>query len=72
MFWYFGDPQISVLSGIIISSTIGVFAGSTALAQVKIAQRALEAGEGGPEELEAASEQLLSASDPEGVSVSSS
>jgi hypothetical protein len=62
MFWYFGDPQIDVLSGIMISSTIGVFAGGTALAQVKIAQRALKAGEGGPEELEAPEEQLLPAS----------
>jgi hypothetical protein len=63
MFWYFGDPQIDVLSGIIISSTIGVFAGGTALAQVKMAQRALKAGDADPEELEAASEQLLPASD---------
>jgi hypothetical protein len=63
MFWYFGDPQIDVLSGIIISSTIGLFAGGTALAQLSIAQRALKAGDGEPEELEAASEQLLPASD---------
>lgn len=63
MFWYFGDPQISALSGIIISSTIGVFAGGTALAQVKIAQRSLKAGDGDPETLEAGSEQLLPASD---------
>lgn len=60
--WYFGDPQIDVLSGIIISSTIGAFAGGTALAQVKLAQRALTAGEGSPEELESAEEQLLPAS----------
>jgi hypothetical protein len=63
MFWYFGDPQISLLSGIIISSTFGMFAGGTALAQVKIAQRALAAGDGGSEELETPSEQLLSATD---------
>jgi len=61
MFWYFGDPQIDVLSGIIISSTIGVFAGGTALAQVKIAQHALKAGEGGPAELVSAEEELLPA-----------
>ena len=61
MFWYFGNPQIDVLSGIIISSTIGVFAGGTALAQVKIAQRALKAEEGGPVELESAEEELLPA-----------
>ena len=57
--WSFGNPQIDLLSGIIISSTIGVFAGGTALAQVKIAQRALKAAEGGPEELESPEEQLL-------------
>ena len=62
LFWFFGDPQIDVLSGIIISSTIGAFAGGTALAQVKLAQRALTAGEGSPEELESAEEQLLPAS----------
>ena len=61
MFWYFGNPQIDVLSGIIISSTIGIFAGGTALAQVKVAQRALKAGEGGPAELESAEEELLPA-----------
>jgi hypothetical protein len=49
--WFFGNPQIDLLSGIIISSTIGAFAGGTALAQVKIAQRALKAVEDGPEEL---------------------
>jgi len=59
LFWYFGDPQISLASGIIISSTVGAFAGGTALAQVKIAQGALKAGEGGPEELKAPEEQLL-------------
>jgi hypothetical protein len=63
MFWYFGNPQIDVLSGIIISSTIGLFAGGTALAQVKIAQRALQAGDGVDRELESASEQLLPTSD---------
>ncbi len=57
--WFFGDPQISIASGLIISSTIGVFAGGTALAQVRVAQKALAAGEGGPEELEAPEEQLL-------------
>jgi hypothetical protein len=62
LFWYFGDPQISALSGILIASTVGAFAGGTALAQVKIAQRALKAGDGGPEELEACGEQLLPAS----------
>ena len=61
MFWYFGNPQIDVLSGIIISSTIGIFAGGTALAQVKIAQRALKAGEGGPAGLTPAEEELLPA-----------
>jgi hypothetical protein len=61
--WYFGNPQIDVLSGIMISSTIGAFAGVTAWAQVRMAQRALKAGDGDPEELEAASEQLLPASD---------
>ena len=59
LFWYFGDPQISLASGIIISSTVGAFAGGTALAQVKIAQGALKAGEGGTEDLEAPEEQLL-------------
>ena len=57
--WYFGDPQISLASGLIISSTIGLFAGGTALAQVRIAQKALPAGEGGAEELEAAKDKLL-------------
>jgi len=60
--WFFGDPQIDLLSWIMISSTIGVFAGVTALAQVKLAQRALTVGEGSPEELESAEEQLLPAS----------
>ena len=60
--WYFGDPQTSLVSAIMISSTIGLFAGGTALAQVKIAQGALKAGEGGPEELEAPEEQRLPAS----------
>ena len=59
---FFGDPQISLVSAIMIYSTIGVFAGGTALAQVKLAQRALTAGEGSPEELESAEEQLLPAS----------
>ena len=59
--WFFGDPQIDLLSWIMISSTIGVFAGVTALAQVKLAQRALTAGEGSPEELESAEERLLPA-----------
>jgi len=67
LFWYLGDPQISVASGIAIASTIGAFAGGTALAQVKIAQRALKAGDGGPEELETTSEHLLSASEPDVV-----
>ena len=62
LLWFFGDPQIDLLSGIMISSTIGVFAGVTALAQVKLAQRALTVGEGSPEELESAEEQLLPAS----------
>ena len=57
--WYFGDPQTSLVSAIMISSTVGLFAGGTALAQVKIAQGALKAGEGGPEELKAPEEQLL-------------
>ena len=57
--WFFGDPQISLASGLIISSTIGVLAGATALAQVRIAQKTLAAGEGGPEELEAPEEQFL-------------
>jgi len=57
--WFFGDPQIDLLSGIIISSTIGVFAGGTALAQVKVAQRALKAAEGGAKELERPEEHLL-------------
>ena len=57
--WYFGDPQISLVSWIMISSTIGAFAGGTALAQVALAQRALEAAEDGPEELDAPEEQLL-------------
>ena len=60
--WFFGDPQIDLLSWIMISSTIGLFAGGTALAQVKIAQRALQAGEGGPAELESGEEQLLPSS----------
>jgi hypothetical protein len=59
LIWYFGDPQVSLTSAIMISSTIGLFAGGTALAQVKIAQGALTAGEVGPEELEAPEEQLL-------------
>jgi hypothetical protein len=63
MFWYFGNPQIDVLSGIIISSTIGLFAGGTALAQVKIAQGALRAGDGDLDELGPGSEQLLPTSD---------
>ena len=63
LFWFFGNPQIDLLSGIIISSTIGLFAGGTALAQVKIAQQALKAGDQDLEELEAASDQLLPASD---------
>jgi hypothetical protein len=62
MVWFFGDPQIDALSGIIISSTSGVFAGGTALAQVKIAQRALKAAEDGPEGLESAEKELLPAS----------
>jgi hypothetical protein len=57
--WYFGDPQISLASLLIISSTICLFAGGTALAQVRIAQKALAAGEGGAEELEAAKDDLL-------------
>lgn len=44
MIWFFGNPQIDLLSGLIISSTIGLFAGGTALAQVKVAQRALGTG----------------------------
>jgi len=56
---FFGDPQISLVSAIMIYSTFGLFAGGTALAQVKIAQGALTAGEGGPEELEAPEDQLL-------------
>jgi hypothetical protein len=60
--WYFGDPQIDLLSGIIISSTIGVFAGGTALAQVKVAQRALTAAEDDTGELEPPEEELLPAS----------
>ena len=47
LLWFFGDPQIDVLSAVMISSTIGVFAGVTALGQVKLAQRALTAGEKG-------------------------
>jgi hypothetical protein len=61
--WFFGNPQIDLLSGIIISSTIGLFAGGTALAQVKVAQQALQAGDEDLEELEAGSDQLLPASD---------
>jgi hypothetical protein len=63
MFWFFGNPQIDLLSGIIISSTIGLFAGGTALAQVKLAQRALDAGDAGPDELGGAPEQLLPVSE---------
>lgn len=60
--WHFGNPQIDVLSAIIISSTIGAFAGGTALAQVKIAQGALKGPEGSPEELESVEAQLFPAS----------
>ena len=63
LFWFFGNPQIDLLSGIIISSTLGLFAGGTALAQVKVAQQALHAGGADLEGLEAASDQLLSASE---------
>ena len=57
------DEGTGAVDGIMISSTIGAFAGVTAWAQVRMAQRALKAGEGNPGELEAASEQLLPASD---------
>lgn len=65
LLWYFGDPQISAATGLIIASTFGVFAGATALGQVKIAQRALGPGDGGPHQLEHGTEQLLPASDAE-------
>jgi hypothetical protein len=56
---FFGDPQISLMSAVMIYSTFGVFAGATALAQVKIAQRALEAGDDPPAELSTSAEQLF-------------
>lgn len=60
LLWYFGDPQISLASGVLIASTFGVLAGVTALSQVKMAQRALGPGDdGSPDELEPGGKQLL-------------
>jgi hypothetical protein len=67
LLWFLGDPQISAASGMIIASTIGLLAGATALAQVKIAQGALTPGDHVREKLESASEPLLPAPETEVV-----
>jgi hypothetical protein len=58
---YFGDAPLA--RAIEIASYTGVLSGFTALAQIKIAQKALTRGEAGPDELESGQEQLLP--DPE-------
>ncbi|NNM06234.1 MAG: hypothetical protein HKO65_14180 [Gemmatimonadetes bacterium] len=52
---------------VVVASVAAVLTGFTALGQIKIAQGALKAGDGSLVALETASEQLLSASDPEMV-----
>jgi hypothetical protein len=57
---YFGNPQVSLASTVLISSILGGLAGGTAFGQVKIAQGALEPGEEAPDELDVGQEPLLS------------
>jgi hypothetical protein len=62
---FVGDAPLS--RAIEITSITGVLAGFTALAQIKIAQKALTPGEEGHDELESGQERLLP--DPEGETV---
>jgi len=62
---FVGDAPLS--RAIEVASFAGVLAGFTALAQIKIAQKALTPGEEGPDELEPGPERLLP--DPEGEAV---
>ena len=54
---YFGDAPLA--RAIEVASYTGILSGFTALAQVKIAQRALAPGKEGPDELEPSPERLL-------------
>ncbi len=65
---FLGDAPVSI--AIEIALITGVLAGFTALAQVKIAQKALAPGEEGPDELESGLGQLLP--DPEEEAVQQS
>jgi hypothetical protein len=56
---YFGNPQVTLASTIVISSILGGLAGGTAFGQVKLAQHALAPGEEGSEELQSGEPQRV-------------